>query len=109
MSPMQPSAQTKNRGGPGNQNTMPTQQRNGEAGKHEHRTAKIVELVGCSSKGFEDAIKNVLQDAAATTRGITGCSVEHQSVKCENGKILEYRVNVKVSFGIERTPPTDSA
>lgn len=85
-------------------------QRDGDVGlAHEHRTAKIVELVGCSSKGFEDAIRNVLQDAAATTRGITGCSVEHQSVKCENGKIVEYRVNVKVSFGIERTPPTDSA
>lgn len=88
--------------------TQTNNQRDGAAIAREHRTAKIVELVGCSAKGFDDAIRNVLQDAAATTRGITGCSVEHQSVKCENGKILEYRVNVKVSFGIERTPPSDA-
>ncbi len=103
---MQPTTPTRGRGqGP---QTQATNTRDGENIIHEHRTAKIVELVGCSAKSFDDAIRNVLQDAAATTRGITGCSVEHQSVKCANGKILEYRVNVKVSFGIERTPPTDA-
>ncbi|MFN2532976.1 MAG: dodecin family protein, partial [Pyrinomonadaceae bacterium] len=45
-----------------------------------------------------------LKDAAATTRGITGCQVESMSLKCDNGEIEEYRVNLKVAFGIERTP-----
>jgi dodecin len=104
---MQPTTQPKNRTQMPNTQTNQNQsrQRDGDAFMHDHRTAKIVELVGCSSKSFDDAIRNVLKDAAETTRGITGCSVEHQSVKCDNGKILEYRVNVKVSFGIERTPP----
>jgi len=71
---------------------------------HDHRTAKIVELVCSSTKSFEDAIKKGLKDAAATTRGITGCHVENMSVRCENGEICDYRVNLKIAFGIERTP-----
>jgi dodecin len=70
---------------------------------HEHRTAKVVELMGSSRQSFEDAIRNCLKDASETTRGITGCHVEGMSVKCENGEITEYKVNVKVAFGIERT------
>lgn len=73
--------------------------------RHEHRTAKIVELMGSSAKSFEDAIQHAIADAAGSTRGITGAHVEHWSVKCEDGKILEYKVNVKVAFGIERTRP----
>lgn len=71
--------------------------------KHEHRTAKVVELIGVSTKSFEDAINNAVQDANSSTRGITGAHVENQSVKCEDGKITEYKVNLKVAFGIERT------
>jgi dodecin len=76
----------------------------GADGMHDHRTAKVVELVCSSSKSFEDAIRKGLKDAAATTRGITGCHVQNMSIKCDNGAIEEYRVNVKVVFGIERTP-----
>jgi len=70
---------------------------------HVHRTAKVVELVASSSKSFEKAIKNGIADAAATTRGITGAEVEGMSMRCDNGKILEYKVNLKIAFGIERT------
>lgn len=73
------------------------------AAPHEHRTAKVVELVGSSTRSFEDAVKNAIQDASATTRGITGAHVENWSVKCRNGAIVEYKVDLKVAFGIERT------
>jgi dodecin len=71
--------------------------------RHEHRTAKVVELMGSSTKSFEDAIRTVLRDASQSIRGITGCHVQNFSVKCQDGKITEFKVNVKVSFGIERT------
>jgi dodecin len=71
--------------------------------RHEHRTAKIVELIGTSTRSFEDAVKVALADAAETTRGITGAQVEGFSVKCADGKITEYKANVRVAFGIERT------
>ena len=71
--------------------------------RHEHRTAKVIELIGTSTKSFEDAVRAALKDAAATTRGITGAQVESYSVKCDEGKIKEYKASIKVVFGIERT------
>ena len=71
--------------------------------RHEHRTAKVIELIGTSSKSFEDAVRNALKDAAATTRGITGAQVEGYSVKCNEGKVTEFKASLKVVFGIERT------
>ena len=71
--------------------------------RHEHRTAKVVELIGTSTKSFEDAVRVAIKDAAATTRGITGAQVENYSVKCTEGKVTEYKASIKVVFGIERT------
>lgn len=71
---------------------------------HEHRTAKVVELIGVSSKSFESAIRNAVADASETTRGISGADVVNMTVKCdEAGRITQYKVNLKVAFGIERT------
>ena len=80
----------------------PAQGADGQA-RHEHRTAKVVELIGTSSRSFEDAVKGAIKDAAATTRGITGAQVEGFSIKCAEGKIKEYKASLKVVFGIERT------
>lgn len=70
---------------------------------HTHRTAKVIELMGASTRSFEDAIEHALTDASHSVRGISGAHVEGMSVKCEDGKIVEYKVNLKVAFGIERT------
>ena len=71
--------------------------------RHEHRTAKVIELIGTSTRSFEDAVKGALKDAAATTRDITGAQVEGFSVRCTDGKITDYKANITVAFGIERT------
>ena len=70
---------------------------------HEHRTAKIVELIGASKTSFEKAVQNAVADAADSTRGITGAHIENWSVSVHDGKITEYKVNLKVAFGVERT------
>lgn len=76
-----------------------------QGGVHSHRTAKVVEVVASSTKSFEDAIKHAVEDASKTTRGITGCHVQNQSVKCKDGNVIEYRVDLKLAFGVEGTPP----
>lgn len=70
---------------------------------HEHRTARVIELMGSSRESFEDAVQNTLADASDTVRGITGAHVEGFSVKFDRTKITEYKVNLKVAFGVERT------
>ena len=67
-----------------------------------HRTAKVIELIGNSKNSFEEAVQNALTDASQTLRHISGADVVRTSVKCEEGRIIEYRVDLKVAFGIER-------
>src|SRR4051794_9895773 len=69
---------------------------------HDHRTAKVVELVSSSSRSFEEAVQNALEDARSTTRGISGAHIENMSVTCEDGRITAYKVNLKLTFGVER-------
>lgn len=61
---------------------------------------KVIELVGESSTGWEDAVKNALHDASKSVDNITGVEVYNMTANVDNGKISEYKVNVKVAFGV---------
>lgn len=60
--------------------------------------AKITELSSSSSKSFEDAIENGIKRANDTLDNVEGAWVQDMKVTCKNGKIDEYRVNLKVTF-----------
>ena len=62
---------------------------------------KVIELVGCSSKGFNEAVGEAVAKASKTVRKITGVDVVGWTAKVEKGKIVEYRANVKVAFRVE--------
>ena len=62
---------------------------------------KVIELVGTSPHSWEEAAKNAVDKAAETLRGITGANVVGQNVVVKDGKIVEYRVDVKVAFVVE--------
>jgi flavin-binding protein dodecin len=63
--------------------------------------AKIVEINAASPKGFEDAMNIGIERASKTLTGIKGAWVQEQNVIVEDGKIKEYRVNMKVTFLLE--------
>jgi len=63
--------------------------------------AKVVELIGSSKKSWDDAIQQTLQRASQTIRNIRGIDVIKQKAVVDNGKIIEYRVVLKLSFGVE--------
>ncbi len=65
-------------------------------------TVKIIELVGSSTKNWEDAVKNALVEAAKTVKNIKSVYVKSCKAKVENDKIVEYRANVKIAFVVER-------
>jgi len=58
-------------------------------------------LVGCSNKSWEDAVNEAIKRASKTVRNVRGVDILGQKAIVKNGKIVEYRVNVKVSFGVE--------
>lgn len=59
---------------------------------------KIIEIIGISSESFEDAIKEGLKRASETVEGITGIDVIGQKASVKDGRITEYRVNMKMAF-----------
>jgi len=63
---------------------------------------KVIELVGISEKNWQDAVDNAVQRAAKTIRNIQGVDVLSLTGKVENGEIVEYRANVKMSFTVEK-------
>ena len=65
--------------------------------------AKIVELVGSSDKGWEDAAQEAVSEAMKTLRGVRGVEVVGQTAQIDSktGKITKYRTCVKLSFGVE--------
>jgi flavin-binding protein dodecin len=67
--------------------------------------AKIVELVGSSSNGWEDAAQNAVAEALKTIRGIRGVEIKDMTATIDQttGKIAQYRAAVKISFGVEHT------
>jgi len=71
--------------------------------------AKVIELIGSSKVSFDDAVKNALDEAAKTIRGITGIWVKSYKASVENGKIAEYRAIVKITFIVERDRPKRKA
>jgi dodecin len=62
---------------------------------------KIIELVGTSSRGFEDAINEAVRRSSRTVKNIRGVDVVGQKAIVKDGKVIEYRVNLKLSFGVE--------
>ncbi|MBU1110264.1 dodecin family protein [Patescibacteria group bacterium] len=62
---------------------------------------KIVELVGTSTENFGEAVENAVQRASGTVRNVSGVDILKFSAKVEDGKISEYRANVKIAFVVE--------
>lgn len=60
--------------------------------------SKVNELIGSSPDGFEEAARSVLARANRTLRGITGIEVLEKRVKVEGGRIVEYRVRLRLIF-----------
>jgi flavin-binding protein dodecin len=60
--------------------------------------AKVSEISATSTKSFEDAIQQGLNRASKTLRNIRSAWIKEQHVRCENGRIVDYQVNMMVTF-----------
>jgi dodecin len=64
--------------------------------------AKVTELIGHSEKSWQDAAEMAVREAAKTIRGISGIEVRHLTGKVKGGKIVEYRADIEIAYGVER-------
>ena len=63
--------------------------------------AKVSEISATSTKSFEDAIQQGLSRAGKTLRHIRGAWIKEHQVKCDEGRIVEYQVNMMVTFVLD--------
>jgi hypothetical protein len=63
--------------------------------------AKVSEISATSTKSFEDAITSGLARAQKTIRNIRSAWIKEQQVRLEKGKIVEYQVNMLLTFVLD--------
>jgi flavin-binding protein dodecin len=59
---------------------------------------RVTEIIGTSSKSWEDAAKNAVETAAKSLRDLRIAEVSKLDMKIEEGKVVAYRARVSLSF-----------
>ena len=59
---------------------------------------RVTEVIGTSAQSWEDAARNAVGTAAGTLRDLRIAEVVKMDVKIENGKVLEFRTRLQLSF-----------
>jgi hypothetical protein len=63
--------------------------------------ARIVEISAQSQISFQDAIERGVERASMTLKNVRSAWVKEQEVCIERGKVVAYRVIMKVTFVLE--------
>ena len=59
---------------------------------------KVIELIGSSDKSWEDAAKKGVEIAAKSLEDLRVAEVKELDMRIEDGKVIEYRAKMRVSF-----------
>lgn len=59
---------------------------------------KVLELLAESDKSWEDAAAQAVKKASETLHNVKSIYIENFEAKVDGEKIVEYRVNAKVTF-----------
>ncbi|MEM8847676.1 dodecin family protein [Flagellimonas sp. S174] len=62
---------------------------------------KVIEVLANSDESWEQAAKNALEQASKSVNNIRSVYINEQSASVKDGKIDDYRVNVKITFEVK--------
>ena len=62
---------------------------------------KMIEVIGTSETSWEDATKVAIETAGTTVRDLRVAEITKLDVRLDEGKIVEYRARVMISFKYE--------
>jgi flavin-binding protein dodecin len=62
---------------------------------------KVLEVIAESDKSFDDAAQQAVREAAQSVRGIKSIWIDNFSGVVEGDRIVQFRVNAKISFVVE--------
>lgn len=63
--------------------------------------AKIIEISAESPESFDAAIRDGIRRASETVKHIKSAWVENQQVEVKDGKVINYRVHLKITFVLQ--------
>jgi flavin-binding protein dodecin len=71
--------------------------------------ARITEISSTSVKSFEDAIQSGVTRATQTLRNVRSAWVKEQQIRVDDDRIVEYQVNLMITFILEEGDQADIA
>jgi dodecin len=64
---------------------------------------KYIDIVGTSSTGIDDAVKNAIQEASKTVKNLQWAELGRVTLRLEDANIQEFQTEVRIGFKIERS------
>ncbi len=64
---------------------------------------RVTEITSTSQQSFEDAIRQGIARATSTLRNVTSAWIKEQQVRIDNGNIVEFQVNMMITFVLDDT------
>ena len=61
---------------------------------------KVIEVLSESAKSWEDAADRAVKDAAKSLQGIKSIYIKHFQADVKDNKIVQYRINAKITFEV---------
>lgn len=65
------------------------------------KVLKVIEVLSESSKSFEDAIARGVKATSKSVRNVRSAYVNEMSTTVVDGKVDKFRVNLKITFGVD--------
>ena len=62
---------------------------------------KVIEVMSSSDRSWEDATRKAVSQASKSVKHIKSAFVQSQSVVVDNDEVVEFRVNVKITFEVK--------
>ena len=62
---------------------------------------KVIEVLANSDKSWEEAAQNAVAQASKSVKNIRSVYINEHSATVEDGKMNNYRVNVKITFEVK--------
>jgi len=62
---------------------------------------KVIEVIAQSDKGFDDAVRTAVSEAAKTVKQIKSVWIDNFSAEVEGDRVIRFRVNARISFMVE--------
>ncbi|MCL4515122.1 MAG: dodecin family protein [Firmicutes bacterium] len=62
---------------------------------------KVIEVLGESTEGWQEAVENAVHEATRTIHNISGVEVLNLTANVKEDQIVEYKADVQIAFAVD--------